>query len=90
MCEPLMTSKKIISTHKESSTTGLQGGHTAVFDTGSQKSMIGRYGWEIVKRHDTWIDAQGVNMGGYSKEGRRLQLLDDRSGVKTVWMGSAT
>ena len=32
-------------------------GHTSVFDTGAQKSMIGRYGWEIIKRHDTCIDA---------------------------------
>ena len=42
---------------------GIAIGHTTVFDTGAKKSMIGRYGWEFIKRHDTWIDAQGVNRG---------------------------
>ena len=51
---------------------GIARGYTEVFDTGPQKYMIGRDGWEIIKRHDTWIDAQGVNMGDSSKEGRRL------------------
>ena len=36
-------------------------GHTTVFDTGDQQPMIGRDGWEIIKRLDTWIYAQGVN-----------------------------
>ena len=46
--------------------------HTTVFDKGAHQSMIGRYGWEIIKRHDTWIYTQGVNMGGSSKAGRHL------------------
>ena len=57
-------------------------GHTAMFDTGSQKSMIGLDGWEIIKRHDSWIYTQGVNMGGLSKVGRRLKLVDARGVVK--------
>ena len=65
-------------------------GHTIVFDTEDQQSMIGQYGWEIIKRHDTWIDAQGVNIVGPSKAGHRLQLVDARGVVKIVWMGSAT
>ena len=44
--------------------------------------MIGQDGWEIIKGHDTWIDTQGVNMGGPSKTRRRLQLLDARGVVK--------
>ena len=36
-------------------------GHTAVFDTGAQQLIIGRDGWEIIKRHDTWIYAKGVD-----------------------------
>ena len=32
-------------------------GHTAVFDTGAQQFIIGRDGWDIIKRHDTWIDS---------------------------------
>ena len=32
-----------------------------MFDTGDQQPMIGRDGWEIIKRLDTWIYAQGVN-----------------------------
>ena len=57
-------------------------GHTAVFDTGSQKSMIGRYGWERINRHDTWIYLQGVDLGGAQKAGLRLQLVDARGVVK--------
>ena len=38
--------------------------HNFVFDTGDQQSMIGKEGWEIIKRLDTWIYAQGVNLGG--------------------------
>ena len=49
-------------------------GHTAVFDTRDQQSMIGQYGWEIIKRHDTGIYAQGVDLGGPPKAGRCLQL----------------
>ena len=45
-------------------------GHNAVFDTGAQQLMIGRDGWEIIKRHDTWIDAKGVDLGGTPKVGR--------------------
>ena len=57
-------------------------GHTAVFDTGSQKSMIGQDVWEITKRHDTWMDPQGVNLGGPPKSGHSLQLVDARGVVK--------
>ena len=49
---------------------GAARGHTAVLDTGYQQSMVGMGGWKIIKRHDTWIYAQGVNMGGSSKAGR--------------------
>ena len=52
--------------------SGADMGHTAVLDTGSQQSTVGMRVWDIIKRHDTWIDTQGVNMGGSSKEGRRL------------------
>ena len=60
-----------------------------MFDTGSQKSIIGRDGWEIIKRHDTWIDAQGVNLGLPQKTGRRLQLVDARGGVKNCLDGKS-
>ena len=40
-----------------------------MFDNGAQQLMIGRDGWEIIKRHDNWIDAQGVNLCGPPKEG---------------------
>ena len=53
-----------------------------MFDTGPQKSRIGRYGWDIIKRHDTWIDAQGVNMDGTPKVGFCLQLVDARDVAK--------
>ena len=61
---------------------GKASGYTAVFDTGAQQSMIGRDGWEIIKRHDYWIDARGVDLGGPPKAGRRLQLVDARGVVK--------
>ena len=66
---------------------GIARGHTTVFDTGDQQYMIGRDGWDIIKRHDTWIDAQGVNMGGPSKEGLCLQLVYARGVLKNllVW-----
>ena len=57
-------------------------GYTDVFDTGTQQSMIGRDGWDIMKRHDTWIDARGVDLGSSLKAGRRLQLVDERGVVK--------
>ena len=44
--------------------------------------MIGQDGWEIIKLHDTWIDAQGVNMGVPLKAGRRLQPVDARGVAK--------
>ena len=47
-------------------------GHTAVFDTGAQKSMIGQDGWEIIKRHDNWITVKGADLGGLPKAGRCL------------------
>ena len=53
-----------------------------MFDTGTQQSMIGRDGWEIIKHHNTWIYAKGVDLGGHQKTGLRLQLLDARGVVK--------
>ena len=50
---------------------GFAESHSDVLDTGAQKSMIIIRGWQIIKRHGSWIDAQGVNMGGPSKVGRR-------------------
>ena len=47
-------------------------GHTSVFDTGSQQSIIGRDGWKIIRRHDTWIYARGVYLGVPPKAGSRL------------------
>ena len=44
--------------------------------------MVGVGVWEIIKRHDTCIGAQGVNMGGSSKSGRSLQLVDERGVVE--------
>jgi len=44
--------------------------------------MLGDGGWEIIKSHDKWIDTRGVNLGGPSKAGRRLQLVDARGVVK--------
>ena len=57
-------------------------GCTVGLDTGAQQSMVVVGGWEIIMRHDTWIDAQGVNMGVYSKAWSRLQLVDARGVVK--------
>ena len=57
-------------------------GHTVVFDTGAQQSMLGRDGWEIIKPHEKWIDTRGVDLGGSLKTGRRLQLVDARGVVK--------
>ena len=37
--------------------------HNAVLDTGSQQSMIDMGGWYIIKRHGSWMDGQGLNMG---------------------------
>ena len=53
-----------------------------MFDTGAQQSMIGRDGWEIIRRHDSWIDERGVDLGVYPKSGLRLQLVDARGVVK--------
>ena len=69
---------------------GKESGHTAVFDTGAQQYMIGREDWEIIKRHDYWINARGVDLGGPPKTGRRLQLVDARGVVKIFWMGTLT
>ena len=49
--------------------------------------VIGRDGWEIIKRHDNFIDAQGVNMGGPPKTRRRFQLVYARVVVKTFLDG---
>ena len=61
---------------------GAARGHTTVLDTGSQQSMVVMEVWEIIKRHNMWIYAQVINMGGSSKEGHRLQLVDARGVVK--------
>ena len=53
-----------------------------MFDTGAQKSMLGRDGWDIIKRHLKWIDTWGVDLGGSSQTGRRFQLVDARVMVK--------
>ena len=53
-----------------------------MFDTGAQQSMIGWDGWEIIRRHDSWIDERGVDLGVYPKSGLRLQLVDARGVVK--------
>ena len=66
---------------------GIARDHTSVSDTGPQKFMIGQDGWEIIKHHDTWIYAQGVNMVGPSKAGRRLQLVYERGVVKNLLDG---
>ena len=68
--------------HIQRNVQGKAIGHTAVFDTGDQQSMIGRDGWEIIKRHDKWIDTRGVDLGSSSKAGCRLQLVDARGVVK--------
>ena len=61
---------------------GIARGQTAAFDTGHQKSMIGWDSWEIIKRHDTCIDALGVNMGEPPRAGRCLQLVDAKGVMK--------
>ena len=66
---------------------GAAKGHTAVIDAGSQQSMVIIGGWDIIKRHDTWIDTQGVNMGGSSKAGHRLKLVDTRGVIKNCLDG---
>ena len=60
-----------------------------MFDTGAQQSMLGRYGWEIIRNHDKWIDTRGVDLGGPSKTGRRLQLVDARGVVKNRLDGNS-
>ena len=52
--------------------------------------MIKMVGWEIIKRHDIWIYAQGINMGGPSNAGRCFQLVDTRGVMKMIWIESAT
>ena len=64
--------------------------HNTVIDTGAQQSMVRIGYWDIIKRHYKWIDAQGINMGGSSKSGHRLQLVGARGVVKHLWMESAT
>ena len=49
--------------------------------------IIGLDGWEIINRHDTWIYAQEFNMGGPSKSGRHLELVDARGVVKNSLNG---
>ena len=47
-----------------------------MIDTGDQKCIIGTGGWKIIKCHDSCIYSQGVNMGGPSKGGHLLQIID--------------
>ena len=63
--------------------------HAAVLDTGSHQSMIVMVDWEIIKRHNSWINSQGVNMGEPSKSGIFLRLVGARGVVKIVWVDSA-
>ena len=76
--------------HIREKSIGEVSSHMAVFDTGAQQLILGRDGWEIIKRHEKWIDTIGVELGGPSKTVRRLQLVDARGVVKIVWTGSAT
>ena len=62
-------------------------GHTSLIDTGAHHSMIGRDGWEIIKRHNKWIDARGAYLGSSSKAGRRLHLVDAKGVVKNCLDG---
>ena len=66
---------------------GVARGHTAVLDTGSQQSIFSIGGWGIIRIRDTWIDKQGINMGGSSKSGRHLQLVYARGVVKNCLDG---
>ena len=79
---------KVKIRHVQGVVQGGAGAHVAVFDTGAQQSMLGIDGWDIINNHDKWIDTRGVDLGGPSKTGRRLQLVDARGVVKIVWMGS--
>ena len=58
-----------------------------MFDTGYKQLKTWRYGWEIIKRHDTWIDAKVVDLGGPPKAGRRFQLVDAIDVVKNHLYG---
>ena len=42
---------------------GVAKNHASVLDTVSQESMIVMVDWEIIKCHNSWTDAQGVNIG---------------------------
>ena len=64
--------------------------HIVVFYTGAHQSMIGIGVCETIKRHDSWIYSQSVDVGGSSKGGRRLQLVGARVMIKIVWVGRAT
>ena len=68
--------------HIQGIVQGKARGHTAMFDTGNHQSMIGRDSWEIIKRHDKWIGAKGVDLWSSLKAGRHLQLVDARGVVK--------
>ena len=52
--------------------------HIVIFYTGAHQSMIGIGVCETIKRHDSWIYSQSVDVGGSSKGGRRLQLVGAR------------
>ena len=73
--------------HVQEVVHGGAGTHVAVFDTGAQQSMLGRDGWEIIKNHEKWIETRGVDLGGPSKKGRHLQLVDARGVVKNCLDG---
>ena len=80
---------KVKIKHVQGVVQGGAGAHVAVFDTGSHQSMLGRYGWDIINNHDKWIDTRGVDLGGTSKTGRRLQLVDARGVVKNLLDGNS-
>ena len=81
---------KVRSMQRELSTPGPIGTMALCWIPGSQKPIICMGGWEIIKHHDIWIDSQGVNMGGPSKAGFRLQLVDAMGVANIVWIESAT
>ena len=61
--------------------------HAAILDIGAKQSIISMGGWEIIKHHGSSIYSQRVDMGGYSKVGRRLQIGDAKGVVKNCMDG---
>ena len=79
-----MPARKVKSTNRELSTMVTHRAITIVLDTGAQYTMVGMRGWYIIKCHAMWIDSQGVNMGGSSKAGCHLQLVDAKGVVEKL------